>query len=148
MHSVIADDNFLLVAAHIDEALRLRIEAGDYIDFSRLIPRDRLFQEDDNRMEMINKDGHMYWVPGKEIIKAFLIFRGGNKHLGCTQTSSPMHILVEQQSSFNTIISLVPQQLHILGTMFTHTIAILGYTCLETLIGLGQLYYSKPGQCT
>ena len=64
--SLMADENFLLVVAHVDDQLKQRIEDGEYIDFNRLIPRDRVFQEEDNHLEMFSKDDHTYWAPARE----------------------------------------------------------------------------------
>ena len=63
-HSVFVDEEYSIVGEHIDSNLRDRIVAGEYIDFARLLPRDRLaFQEDGQRMEMINKNGMSFWLP-------------------------------------------------------------------------------------
>ena len=40
----------------------VKIILGEYIDFSRLIPKNRVLLEEDNCMEMINQGGHTYWV--------------------------------------------------------------------------------------
>ena len=52
------DESYLVVGNYIEEGLRSRIENGEYVDFARLLPRDR-----DNRMELVNKNGHTYFVP-------------------------------------------------------------------------------------
>ena len=43
-----------------------KIEAGDYVDLAKLLPKDRVKMEDDNRLEMVNKGGYSYWVPMAE----------------------------------------------------------------------------------
>ena len=63
MHSVLVDENFLFVAAHIEESLRQRIENGEYVDFARLLPRDRVMDEQDNRMEWVHQDGRTFLAP-------------------------------------------------------------------------------------
>ena len=40
LHSVVVDEGYLTVAAHIDEQLRKKILSFEYVDFSRLLPRD------------------------------------------------------------------------------------------------------------
>ena len=35
----------------------------EYVDFAKLIPKDKITAEEDHRMEMINKGGMSYWVP-------------------------------------------------------------------------------------
>ena len=55
------DDNYLLVASHVEEALRLRIINHEFVDFARLIRRDSWQgTEEQNRMIMINKGGYSY----------------------------------------------------------------------------------------
>ena len=57
------DESYLVVGNYVEESLRLRIINGEYVDFARLLPRDRVSLEEDNRMELINKNGHTYFVP-------------------------------------------------------------------------------------
>ena len=57
------DDDFLVVAAHVDPTTCDKIVKGEYVDFAKLIPRDRIASEDNHRMEMVNRGGHSYWVP-------------------------------------------------------------------------------------
>ena len=65
-HSVLVDEDFLLVAAHVDTTVYNKIISGEHVDFARLIPRDRVAQEDDHRMKMIFRGGQPYWVPAHE----------------------------------------------------------------------------------
>ena len=62
-HSVMVDEDYLLVASHVDNATLNKIIAGEYVDFARLIPRDRVLQEEDQHLEMIVHGGKTYWVP-------------------------------------------------------------------------------------
>ena len=58
------DDNYLLVAAHMDEGLQCRIACGEYIDFVKLLPKDRIISEgENNRLQIVNRDGQTYFVP-------------------------------------------------------------------------------------
>ena len=57
------DDDYLVVGAHIDASIRKKISEGEYIDFARLIPKDRVASEEDTRMEMVNRNGLSFWVP-------------------------------------------------------------------------------------
>ena len=52
-----------VVANYIEDSLRMRIENGEYVDFARLLPRNRVLLEEDTRMELVNKNGHTYFVP-------------------------------------------------------------------------------------
>ena len=43
----IADEDYLLVASHLDQTLCEKISAGQYVDFSKLIKKDR--QDEDSQ---------------------------------------------------------------------------------------------------
>ena len=66
LHSVIVDEEFSMVASHLDDLFKKRIEAGEYVDFARLIPKEKLLIYDDNRMEMVNRDGRTFFVPAAD----------------------------------------------------------------------------------
>ena len=34
-----------------------------YVDFGKLLPKDKILSEEDKRMQLVNKDGMSYWVP-------------------------------------------------------------------------------------
>ena len=57
------DENYVVVGAHLDEGMIDKIVKGDYVDFSKLLPRDRVMAEEDGRMEMIIKNGKTFWAP-------------------------------------------------------------------------------------
>ena len=61
-HSSFIDDEYCIVAAHIDDCLKKRIEDGEYVDFNKLLLRD-ISGEDDNRLELVYRQGKTYWVP-------------------------------------------------------------------------------------
>ena len=56
------DDNYIAIGGNIDAQLQEKIKVGGYIDFARLLPRDRKSTED-HRMELINKGGQTFFVP-------------------------------------------------------------------------------------
>ena len=62
-HSALLDEDHLLVGNYVDEGTRTKIGNGEYIDFAKLMPKDRIGAEDEHRMEMVNKGGFSYWVP-------------------------------------------------------------------------------------
>ena len=66
VHSVIVDEEYSAIASHVDDSLKHHIMQGEYVDFVRLIPRDRIQSEEDQRMEMVNRGGLSYWVPVSE----------------------------------------------------------------------------------
>ena len=53
----------MVVGAHIDQTTQQKIVDGEYIDFSKLIPRDKIVTEEDVRMELMLKDGKAFWTP-------------------------------------------------------------------------------------
>ena len=67
------DDDYLTVAAHLDTAICDKIVKGEYIDFAKLIAKDKIINDEDSRMEMINKGGVLYWVPVSEREKTEII---------------------------------------------------------------------------
>ena len=73
-HSVIVDEDYLLVASHVDSAMYNKIILGGYVDFARLIPRDRIQQEEEQRLEVVVKGGHTYWVPVEKDSQAIVNF--------------------------------------------------------------------------
>ena len=72
-HSVIVDEHYMLIGMNIDSNLRDKIKRGEYIDFVRLLPRDKMSSED-HKLELIHKDGQTFFVPaekGSQIISSF-----------------------------------------------------------------------------
>ena len=67
-HLVLVDEDYLLVAAHVDSSTFNKIVSGEYVDFAKLLPRDKIVQEEDNHLEMVFRGGggQMYWVPAKD----------------------------------------------------------------------------------
>ena len=66
LHSVIVDEGYLQVAAHIDRSLKQKIQQFEYVDFSRLLPHDKLMQQEDQRLTFVNKGGVPFLVPANE----------------------------------------------------------------------------------
>ena len=64
MRSALMDESFLLVASHLDQTIHDKIIKGEFVDFSRLIPRDRILSsEDEGKMQLVMKGNQSYWVP-------------------------------------------------------------------------------------
>ena len=61
VHSAMVDESYMLVAAHLEENLQKKIVRGEYVDFSRLLPRDRMLDEEEETMQMIVKDRQTFW---------------------------------------------------------------------------------------
>ena len=60
--STAIDDNYIIMGGHLDQAIQDKIKKGECVDFARLLPRDRVVQ-DDHRMELINKEGVDIFCP-------------------------------------------------------------------------------------
>ena len=70
MQTMMIDDSYIAVGSHIDQTVIQKIKMGVYIDFSKLLSRDRSDLEDDIRMEQVNKNGMAYWTLVSEREKA------------------------------------------------------------------------------
>ena len=59
------DDDFFHLMCHIDPTLRSKIERGDFVDLEKLLPKTRFPHRmgEDNRTEMVNREGMTYFVP-------------------------------------------------------------------------------------
>ena len=69
------DEDYLLVASHVDSLTYSKIIASEYVDFAKLIPRDRVLQEDDgNRLELVIKNGKTFWAPANDTNTAISSF--------------------------------------------------------------------------
>ena len=49
---------------HVDDSIQDKIKNGEYVDFAKLLPRDRYV--DNNQLELIYKGGQTYFVPAAE----------------------------------------------------------------------------------
>ena len=66
IHSSVLDEDYMVVGSNIDMNVQKRIIENEYIDFARLLPKDRVLQEEDHRMEIVSKGGHTYFVPAAD----------------------------------------------------------------------------------
>ena len=57
------DQDYLVVGSHIDENMQSSIIRGEYIDFGKLLPKDRVTPNNEGRMELTMKNGRAYWSP-------------------------------------------------------------------------------------
>ena len=60
---VLIDEEYISMGSHLEPGIKQCIEVGAYVDLARLLPRDKVFSEEDHRLEMVNKGGMTYWVP-------------------------------------------------------------------------------------
>ena len=63
LHSAFVDEQYLAMESHVEDSLRKKIENNEYIDFARLLPRDCISLDEDQRMELINRNGMSFWSP-------------------------------------------------------------------------------------
>ena len=59
----VMDERYIVVGAHVEEPLVQKISRDEYVDFGKLIPKDRVMAEEDGRLEMHVKDGRTFWAP-------------------------------------------------------------------------------------
>ena len=58
------DEDYQMIDAHIDEALKQKIVRYEFIDFSRLISKNHFASDEDNqRLEIVNRNGYSYFSP-------------------------------------------------------------------------------------
>ena len=65
-HSAFIDETYIVVGNHVDINTVEKIKKGDYLDFGKLIPRDRILAEEDQRLEMVIRGNKTYYVPVNE----------------------------------------------------------------------------------
>ena len=58
-----SDNEFFRVTCHVANVLRERIQKGDYVELEKLLPKVKGWAGNNNKMNLIFKDGHSYFVP-------------------------------------------------------------------------------------
>ena len=66
IHSAMVDENYKIVGAHVDPAIKTKIINHEYVDFCRLIAKDRVMVEDDNKIQWVIRQGIPCCVPQVE----------------------------------------------------------------------------------
>ena len=134
--SAIIDEGYVVVGAHLEEQMINKIKNGDYVDFGKLIPRDKVVEED-GKMEMYVRNGKTFWMPASNSVningfsrweQAFRVF----SNIYCKANPHRAAELIEYNHVIHTIT-------------FTHTIRSFVCTWLETLIVVGRSFSNKPG---
>ena len=64
--ALIIDENYKMIASHVDDSTRQKIVNNEYVDFAKLIPRDRVLQEEDGRMIWVQKAGETFLIPASD----------------------------------------------------------------------------------
>ena len=57
------DKNYKVVGTQLDQNIRNKIVNYEYVNFAKLIPRDRVAQEEEQRLQMYLKNGVPYYLP-------------------------------------------------------------------------------------
>ena len=60
------DEKYMVIGGHLDKATIQKVRNSEYVDFGKLIPKDRVLAEEDKRLEMIIKGTRAYYVPVNE----------------------------------------------------------------------------------
>ena len=62
--SGVSDDDFFHLTCHIEPSLIHKIEKGEFVELEKLLPKSGNFKNsDDNRLELVQRDGGTYLVP-------------------------------------------------------------------------------------
>ena len=59
----IVDKSYLVIWNQIDDGLHRKIVNHEYVDFAKLLCRDRLTNEENTRMELVSRGGSTYFIP-------------------------------------------------------------------------------------
>ena len=59
----IIDEDYQMIDKHLDNSLRAHIQSFEFIDFSKLLVKNRFMRDDKQRLEIINKNGLSYLSP-------------------------------------------------------------------------------------
>ena len=57
------DEEYLVIGGHVEPSLEEKITQFHYIDFAKLLPKDRIARTEDNPMELVFKNGTTYFTP-------------------------------------------------------------------------------------
>ena len=60
------DEDYQMIDAHIDDTLRRKVQGFEFVDFGKLLPKFRSHKEEDQHLEIVNKNGFTYLSPISE----------------------------------------------------------------------------------
>ena len=61
--TVLDDDDFFHATCHVDPLIRAKIEKGGFIDLDKLLPKTRNYFGDDQKLNLVQRDGCAFFVP-------------------------------------------------------------------------------------
>ena len=56
------DDEFFHVTCHVDNNLKQKIQCGDFVELEKLLPKTRSRPGSENKMDLVFREGHSYFV--------------------------------------------------------------------------------------
>ena len=59
------NDVYCQIGSHVKDSMCRKIECGQYINLAKLLTK-RKSQDDDEKLEVVNKNGRMYFLPASE----------------------------------------------------------------------------------
>ena len=62
VHSAMVDEMYQLVASHLDKGIQSKVRQGEYVDFGKLVPKDRVLTVDNSCYEMVVCEGKTFWI--------------------------------------------------------------------------------------
>ena len=110
------DENYLVIGAHIDQAIQQKIVNNEYVDFAKLIPKGRLGKEEDHQLEIVSQGvaPHALFPSLIETTQSSVILQSENKPSGYSVTYIPEFTLREPLNLYSiTILYTLPQLLHL-----------------------------------
>ena len=65
-HSSIVDECYMTIGAYLDPNLCDKIKRGDYVDFTTLLPQEKASNFQDDKLELIYRNGQTFFVPARD----------------------------------------------------------------------------------
>ena len=65
-HSSIVDECYVSIGAHVDSNLSDKIKRGQHVDFVKLLPQDRLSAVQEDKLELVYKNGQTFFIPARD----------------------------------------------------------------------------------
>ena len=107
--TAVVDKGYFVVGAHLDESLVNKIGKGEYVDFGKLLPKDKVVSADEDcRFEMVIKNGKTFWTPAANTVsinsfakweQAFRVF----SNVYCKANPNRAAELIEYNNVIHTI---------------------------------------------
>ena len=63
VNTALLDKSYIVVAGHVDEGTVIKIQRGEYIDFGKLSPWDKIVAQEDQHLELVLRGGRSFYVP-------------------------------------------------------------------------------------